>query len=180
MKIKKIDKHKDCQTIAELHIAGLQSSYGGQVDSTYLEGLNQENQAQKWDEWLNNPDTDGFCAYEGNNPVGFVVCGRIRTPPPGQSAIRPLYSSEILGIYVLEEYWKKGVGTELLKQAVVLLKDIKHTSLCLWVLDTNKRACAFYESLGGQRVGKQKVEIGNRWVKEICYGWRDTSVIMSL
>lgn len=180
MNIRDIDINKDSQILAEIHVDGLKAAYEGQVAKEYLNSLNKGVQEKKWREWLQNPDTTGFIAEKDGRIAGFIVFGRIRMPPPGQSAIRPLYSSEILGLYIREDYWGQDIGKDLLKEAALSLKKMKHTSLCLWVLDGNKRACAFYEKMGGQRVGKQKVEIGKRWVKEVCYGWRDTSKIISL
>ena len=58
------------------------------------------------------------------------------------------------------------------------LKEKKHKSLCLWVLAENSRACAFYEALGGQKLGKKKIQIGPSQVDEMCYGWRPLGQIL--
>ena len=165
---------KEAGILGVLHVEGWKGAYGGIINQEYLDNLQPSDKADLWTDWLEKPDIEAAIAYSDNHPVGFVAYGRIQTPPPGQSAIRPLYTSEILALYILPDYWRKGVGTALLKFAAKELKPMKHTSMCLWVLDKNKRACDFYEKMGAKRIGKQFVEIGGTKAKEVCYGWRYT------
>ena len=117
-------------------------------------------------------DADGKAA-------GFVGFGRLKTPPPGSSPIRPLYSAEIYALYILPEYWRQGLGRSLMREAALALKDMKHKSLCLWTLEGNRRGNDFYKALGGQRIGKKQVEIGGRTLTDAAWGWRDTGVLAS-
>lgn len=165
---------KEADILGVLHVEGWRGAYGGIINQEYLDELKPGEKADLWTEWLDNPEIKADIAYIDNHPVGFVAYGRIHTPPPGQSAIRPLYTAEILALYILPDYWRKGVGTALLKHAARELKPMKHTSMCLWVLDKNKRACGFYEAMGATRIGKHFVEIGGTKAKEVCYGWRYT------
>ena len=164
----------DIPAIASLHIEGWKAAYGGLVDQAYLDSLSVEQRTKDWEGWMESGESDTFVAEEDGNPVGFITTGRTKTPPPGSSPIRPLYSAEIYALYLHPDVWRKGIGTALLKAAARHLKEQKHTSLCLWVMDGNGRAKLFYEKLGGQRVGKKMVEIGPSSLKELCYGWRDT------
>ena len=47
------------------------------------------------------------------------------------------------------------------------------SSMLVWVLEDNRRACRFYESLGGEWVGGKTVAIGGADLEEVSYGWRD-------
>ena len=47
------------------------------------------------------------------------------------------------------------------------------SSMLLWVLEDNHPTCRFYESLGGERVGRQTITIGGLDVVEVSYGWKD-------
>jgi hypothetical protein len=51
--------------------------------------------------------------------------------------------------------------------------------MCLWVLDGNQRGKAFYQAMGGQKLGGKMIEIGPSSLKEICYGWRDLSLLIT-
>ena len=170
----------DVKTLAHLHVVGGRSSYEGLVDQTYLDSLTEEDFVQRWEEWLQE-DVRVIVAEEKetSNICGFSGFGPLKTPPPGSSPIRPQYSSEIYAIYVLPEFWRQGIGRQLMQYCTKELQKEGHNSICLWVLKGNERAGSFYENLGGQRIGKHTIEVGPSKVIEVCYGWRDMSVISS-
>ena len=165
----------DIPTIAALHVEGWKGAYGGIVDQAYLDGLTVEKRIADWKGWLAAGESEVFIAEADGVPAGFVVTGRTKTPPPGSSPIRPSHSGEVYALYLHPDYWRRGIGTDLLKAAARNLKEKKHSTLCLWVLEANQRARAFYEKMGGQKLGGKMIEIGPSSLKEVCYGWRDTS-----
>ncbi len=165
----------DIRNIARLHVEGWKAAYGGLVDQGYLDSLSIEMREKSWKEWMAAGETETLIASLNGRAGGFITYGRTKTPPPGSSPIRPLYSAEIYALYLTEDVWRQGVGTALLRQAACNLKEKKHSSLCLWVLDGNARAKAFYEKMGGAKVAHKMVEIGPSRLKELCYGWRDTA-----
>ena len=166
--------------LARVHLASKLAAETGLVDPEYLTTFTQEGYEEKWREWVDGEDSYTFMAYEADMPVGFISFGKLRTPPPGTSKIRPLYSSEVYAVYVHPDCFQKGHGKALLQHAVETLRENNHKSLCLWAIDKNKRACDFYAAMKGERIGKQVVEMGRSRVKELCYGWRDISVITAL
>ncbi|QQG36532.1 MAG: GNAT family N-acetyltransferase [Micavibrio aeruginosavorus] len=167
----------DAAALARIHIAGWRASYTGLVEKSFLDALDETQRTQDWVKWLSE-GVEALLAHDGNgNPAGFVSFNRLMTPPPGMSPVRPLYTSEILAIYILPDYWRQGLGQQLMRAAAARLKEKKHKSLCLWVLERNARGNAFYKALGGQRCGKKNVIIGNQKLADVCYGWRDTSII---
>ncbi len=170
----------DISDLASIHVAGWRAAYGGLVDQAYLDAADADEKAAQWRQWFADGETATLIARdEANKAAGFVSFGRLRTPPPGMSPIRPLYSAEIYALYLLPDVWRQGLGRRLLGEAARALKDRKHKSLCLWVLDGNRRANDFYKALGGQRIGKKQVEIGGKLLPEAAYGWRDTAVLLN-
>lgn len=170
----------DIPAIAQIHVSGWQGAYGGILDQGYIESKTYENRVHQWTDIFKNQEGDTLIASLNGQVVGFISYGALRTAPPGTSKIRPAYSSEIYALYLLPEFFRQGVGSALIKKAVEDLIMQKHKSLCLWVLDKNKRACGFYEACVGQRVGKKMVEFGPTKAKEVCYGWRDITEILTL
>ena len=51
-------------------------------------------------------------------------------------------------IYVLADFWGKGVGRSLFEAASAVLKDRGYDGFYLWVLKENDRARRFYEKMG--------------------------------
>lgn len=168
-------EEKDIPIIASLHIEGWKGAYGGIVDQGYMDTLTVEKRIADWTSWLASGESEVFIAESEGKPAGFVVTGRTKTPPPGSSPIRPSHSGEVYALYLHPDYWRRGIGTDLLKHAARTLKEKKHSTLCLWVLEANHRARSFYEKMGGQKLGGKMIDIGPSSLKEICYGWRDTS-----
>jgi ribosomal protein S18 acetylase RimI-like enzyme len=168
----------DIPDLARIHVAGWQAAYGGLVGQDYLDSQNCAEYEGNWTRWLESPDFSALIAHDGDGKAaGFVSFGRLRTPPPGMSPIRPLYAAEIYALYILPEYWRAGLGRQLLAAAAENLKERKLRSLCLWVLEGNTRAVAFYKALGGQKCGTKRVEIGGKTLPEAAFGWRDTTIL---
>ena len=51
-------------------------------------------------------------------------------------------------------------------------------SMLLWVLEDNRPAIRFYESLGGEQVGRQTITIGGADPVEASYGWREIAELV--
>ena len=85
--------------------------------------------------------------------VGFVSYGDFR-----DSAT---IAGEIFALYVLKDYYGKGVGRQLIQAALDGYQEI-----LLWVLEDNKRAIAFYEKMGFVFDGGEKVIDLGKAVKE--------------
>ncbi len=168
----------DIPDLARIHIEGWRAAYAGLVDQSYLDSLNQEEKEKTWRGLLTKGETPPLLARDEKGAAsGFVSFGRLRTPPPGTSPIRPVYSGEIYAIYILPAYWRQGLGRRLMAEAAAALEAMKHKSICLWVMDGNKNALAFYKALGGQKCGKKQVEIGGKTLPEAAIGWRDSRVL---
>ena len=170
----------DIPAIAFIHVAGWRDSYGCIVRRDFLDSLSTQEKEKNWGEWFKDSTMQVLLALDGaGKPCGFISFGKLRTPIPGGSPIRPPYSAEVYAIYILPEAQRQGLGRQLMCAAALKLKDMKHKSLSLWVVEKNEKAVNFYKKLGGQRCGKKDIEVGGTKIKEIAFGWRDTSVFLS-
>ena len=88
--------------------------------------------------------------------VGFVSYGDFR-----DSDTR---AGEIFALYVLKDYYGKGVGQQLMQAAFAALDG--YQEIILWVLEDNKRAIAFYEKMSFVFDGEEKVLDLGKAVKE--------------
>ena len=95
-------------------------------------------------------------ALDGAKVVGFVSYGDFRDPAR--------IAGEIFALYVLKEYYGKGIGQQLMKAAFAALDG--YQEIMLWVLEDNKRAIAFYEKTGFVFDDEEKVIDLGKAVKE--------------
>tara|TARA_Y100001001_G_scaffold127328_1_gene126110 strand:+ start:231 stop:758 length:528 start_codon:yes stop_codon:yes gene_type:complete len=159
------------EDLATIHVQGWQAGYKDLVPDDYLENLSVDEYKSKWQLWLKEL-AQGYVAEVDGIAAGFVSFGKIRTRLPCDKGVIPLYSGEIYALYLKPDYWRMGLGSQLLRAAFEDLKQERHNGAALWVVKDNKRACSFYEAHGGQRVAKKKQEIGGRFLNESAFGWR--------
>lgn len=77
-------------------------------------------------------------AMDGKKVVGFISYGNFRD--------ETIQAGEIIALYVLKDYYGKGVSKQLMHAAFVALDQF--SEIYLWVLKDNKRAIAFYQKMG--------------------------------
>lgn len=95
-------------------------------------------------------------ALDDAKVVGFVSYGDFRDSAR--------IAGEIFALYVLKDYYGKGVGQQLIQAAFAALDG--YQEIVLWVLEDNKRAIAFYEKMGFVFDGEEKVIDLGKAVKE--------------
>ena len=90
-------------------------------------------------------------AMDGKKVVGFISYGNFRD--------EAIQAGEIIALYVLKDYYGKGVSKQLMHAAFVALDQF--SEIYLWVLKDNKRAIAFYQKMGYTFDGQEKIlELG--------------------
>ena len=159
----------DAGPIARVHIDSWQTTYEGIVPAEYLAGLSYRDRESRWNEALTTDHiaTGIFVAETaGGDVVGFADGG------PEREGNRT-YRGELFAIYVLQEHQNRGLGRHLVSAVAQRLLDDRFSSMLVWMLEDNRRACRFYESLGGEWVGRKTVAIGGTDLEEVSYGWRD-------
>lgn len=155
--------YDDLPEVAQIHVASWKQAYVGQVSQAYLDNLDVARRLGAWQEQFPDRDVSGLLvAHLDKTAIGFVCFG------PARDQDRRDWG-ETYAIYVLKEYWGRGVGYALHKNACAGLRDKGFQSACLWVLDSNHRAIAAYERWGGV-VERDRVKdhmIGGQRVKEV-------------
>ncbi|MGX1194565.1 N-acetyltransferase family protein [Metabacillus sp. SLBN-84] len=82
-----------------------------------------------------------FLVAEANGKIaGFSRC-------EGSSLQRLAHQAEF-GVGVLKEYWRLGIGKNLLKESIAWAEEAGLKKLTLKVLQTNEKAIKLYESCG--------------------------------
>ena len=96
-------------------------------------------------------------AMDGKKVVGFISYGNFRD--------EAIQVGEIIALYVLKDYYGKGVSEQLMHAAFVALDQF--SEIYLWVLKDNKRAVAFYQKMGFSFDGQEKILKLGKPVKEL-------------
>ena len=167
---------EDAASIARVHVDSWRSTYAGIVSDEYLVGLSYRNRESLWKELLtaDRAGTSYFVADAGGGDiVGFANAG------PEREGDRT-YRGELYAIYILEEYQRMGLGRRLFSSVTRRLLADGFNSMLLWVLEDNHPAIQFYESLGGERVGRKTITIGGVDLVEVAYGWREITGLVDV
>jgi GNAT superfamily N-acetyltransferase len=167
---------KDAAGIAEVQVATWRTAFRGVVADGTLARMNVEQRTERWREILTQEGRTCFVAEaeRGGSPavVGFADGGANRYDEPPFDA----FSGELRAIYVLDSHQRGGTGTRLVRALVDWLLDAGHGSMLVWTLEASPFR-AFYERLGGRRVGGRQVEIDQAPYAGVAYGWGDLGTL---
>jgi GNAT superfamily N-acetyltransferase len=165
----------DAREIARIHVDTWQAAYRGIVPEDYLANLSYAESEEMWRRIMGGEQAACvFVAEEGGTLFGFSS-GRARTR---FSRGLPEYKGVLETLYVLPSRQGEGIGRRLIGAIAGRLAEIGVSSMLLWVLEENKTARRFYESLGGTLLGAGIFELGGAELSEVAYGWKDLSVLL--
>ena len=160
---------EDLPSMARVRVDTWRSAYRGLVQDSHLDSLSYETISNRWRDWifLNLPPKNAaFVAEEGQTGiVGIAICG-----PEGEGD--PIYAGQVFVLYVHPGFQRQGIGCKLMSACAAHLVKEGMYSLLVWVLRDNPYR-GFYEALGGSQVGEKQVQIGEVYLPEVAYGWKD-------
>ena len=96
-------------------------------------------------------------AMDGKKVIGFISYGNF--------CDEAIQAGEIIALYVLKDYYGKGVSKQLMHAAFAALDQF--SEIYLWVLKDNKRAIAFYQKMGFTFDGQEQILKLGKPVKEL-------------
>ncbi len=153
----------DSETMADIHRRSWSAAYAGLLSA---EAIAQKNAGRSalWKRLLQEESQENanyFLAEADGVPAGMISIGSYRDeniPDIG----------EIRAIYLLPEYWNRGIGSQLIAFAMAELKKAGYHQVSLWVLSTNANAIRCYEKNGFKQDGSKLDTIGTP-VTELRY-----------
>ncbi|HLR14744.1 MAG TPA: GNAT family N-acetyltransferase [Bacillota bacterium] len=155
----------DAYDLAVVHVASWRTTYQGIIDEAYLSAMSVEDKLNQWEMILRDGDVFVVENEEGKI-IGFGGVG------PERTGSFTGYDAEVYAIYLLYPYQGKGIGRALLKRLAEFLLDEEYTSLLIWVLAENP-SVHFYKAMGGTKIGEERIQIGEQFLIEHAYGWKD-------
>jgi ribosomal protein S18 acetylase RimI-like enzyme len=142
----------DALAIAKAHTASWRSAYRGLLPDERLERLDHVPGIGRFRETITNQSEIIYVAEDGNGIIGFLSLGPCRDPGADRATTGELYA-----LYLIPEYWRKGIGRIMWYQAVRLLVSGGYSHAVLWVFEGNERARMFYEAMGFVADGTTKI-----------------------
>ncbi len=143
---------EDAQAIAKAHVDSWRSAYRGLVPDDRLERLDYVRGAERFHDTIVTGPEEIYVAEEAGTIAGFLVLGPCRDAGVDRES-----TGEIRGMYLSPEYWRRGVGRSMCREAEGMLKSRAYSRVVLWVFEDNQRARRFYEAMGFTADGARKV-----------------------
>ncbi|AKN29918.1 GCN5 family acetyltransferase [Clostridium carboxidivorans P7] len=131
----------DANVISNIYALSWKSAYKGIVPQKYLDELKLDFWVSSFENRIKNNLITAQIIYENALPVGCVAYGKARDD-------KFTDWGEIISIYLLPDYFRKGYGQKLLQTAIIDMKIEGYKNFYLWVLKENINARNFYESNG--------------------------------
>ena len=132
---------KDASIISNIYALSWKSAYKNIVPQKYLDELKSDFWISSFENRIKNNIITAQLIYENELPVGCVAYGKARDEKFADWG-------EIVSIYLLPDYFRKGCGKKLLQTAIIDMKTNGYENCYLWVLKENINARNFYESNG--------------------------------
>jgi ribosomal protein S18 acetylase RimI-like enzyme len=160
--------------LGHIQVTSWRSAFRGIASDEYLDRMvSEEHQGENWKEILADSEQVVLVAETEHQPVGYAWAHREDDPAIG-------WEAELISMHILPEFKRRGIGRSLFSAAAKRLKEQGCRSVYLWVLESNHSARNFYEALGGQPAGEHQIELGDRELTEIAYGWKEIDQLENL
>ncbi len=152
-------KQDDVFAISYVYEASWKYAYKGIIPEDYLKSIT----SGKWVSSLNAKDRNTLVLIENNQIIGTSSYGRSRFEKFKDMG-------EIISIYLLPQYIRKGYRKLLLNAVIDSLTALHYQKAFLWVLEENYPARRFYEKFGFINSNRFINDtIGGKSLKEIQY-----------
>lgn len=159
--------------MAAVHVASWRAAYRGLLPAAYLATLSVDQRAASWRTVLEGGGQALIVARCGAAVVGLAAFGRSSVEDVEDT---PAHEAVLSALYLLPEYWSRGVGRALWLEARTRLRLRGVCRARLWVLADNHRAIRFYRAAGFRPdpEGERLINLGGaqflavRYLAELC------------
>jgi ribosomal protein S18 acetylase RimI-like enzyme len=158
---------KDAPTLARVHVDSWRVAYRGLIPDSFIQGFTYQRREDAFRQSLAANAEETYLIEDDDNAdqaVGILTIGVCRDADLDASR-----TGEIWGIYIIPDYWRRGVGTRLVQEAERMLRSRGYRDAVLWVLEGNANARRFYEAMGFRPDGAFKILELGKPLKAIRY-----------
>ncbi len=140
----------DADGIAETHARSFKEGHREFMPQESLVMVNIDDSIKRWQNRLIQTNSQTLIAEYKQKIVGLIYLTIDRKIDENN------LTAEIVYFYVDPDYWRQGIGTLLWKAAKNFLLNEKISQAFCWVLKSNPKSRAFYESLGAKVDGEEQ------------------------
>lgn len=162
----------DPPALGRVQVTSWRSAFRGIASDDYLDHQSSaDNQAEEWKGILADDTQLVFVAENDQGVIGYAWAQREKDPGIA-------WDAELISMHLLSDFKRQGIGRKLFSTVATELQRQGCSSVYVWVFEDNRRARAFYESLGGKLARKQHIHLGGKDLIEVTYGWKDISELL--
>ena len=132
---------QDITQMSFIHARSWRKAYRGLLPDKFLDELEDSKWVDMLKKGMGDVTIKAWVATLENEIVACMSVGGSRYK--GYE-----HQLELVSIYVLPEYWSRGVGSLLIDEVLKYALDNRYREVGLWVLDGNSKAIRFYERHG--------------------------------
>lgn len=155
--------YDDAEDLGTIHSQGWKAAYKNIIPDKVLRLITAQERKKRFEEAIIDKTQETAVLTKDNKVIGFCTLGANRDEDLDDSY------GEIWGIYLLPQYWGRGLGKALINWGIQELAQRGYDKISLWVLKDNIIARNFYEKIGFLFDGTVKdIEIG-RLLREVRY-----------
>jgi ribosomal protein S18 acetylase RimI-like enzyme len=163
----------DAAAIAPFHVAIWRDTYRDLAPANIFQAMDVATRLTRWQGILTDPARATLLAEADGVLAGFGLCG-----PPGDAIFAG--RGEIKNLFVGRDFARRGIGKRLMADMAAILQARGHTGIGLGVVVGNAPAIAFYESLGGRKIGAY-TDPGPMWCSDNrFYVWDDIALLTGM
>ena len=154
---------EDAGLISRIYATSWREAYRGLLPQHSLDRLPDDYWVPTIRSWLMIGQFAGLIAYEDDLPVGCAIFGRGRDESHSDWG-------EIVAVYLLPAYFRRGVGTALVQETLAALRQEGFCRFYLWCLAGADAAEAFYRKMQFKPTSDHHFfPIGGETAREIRY-----------
>lgn len=177
----RIANHSDTKGIAKLLVDTWNNTYSNILSRKVLQKRTYKYVEENWRpriKALTKKDMMVIAETEQENIVGITWARTEKLNPTKSLFEATRFEGELMAIYVLKDYQKKRIGTNLVHYIVNFLLKNKVKSMLVWVFKDNPNK-NFYIHLGAKYIGDEYLNLDGENYLESAYGWTNIEKIIS-